>query len=154
MKKILFLMSLLFSFSFASGTYDGFDFTDTEEKYTVFFANTATSSEITSIGLSNADYNAIASMRPLPDNNISSLDDSCSKIASNSNITGNDMKRLREWSYRVVIPDHSSYSDINTSLGIPQSQINYLSALSGLLIGFAFAFFLIYSVVNISRNKA
>jgi hypothetical protein len=154
MKKILFLLSLLFSLSFASGTYDGFSFTDSEEKYTIFFANTATSAEITAIGLSTSDYTAIAGMRPLADNNISSLDSSCNQIASNSNITGNDMKRLREWSYRMVIPDHSGYCDINTSLGIPQCQINYLSALFGLLIGFAFLFFLIFTVVDISRNKA
>lgn len=154
MKKTILLLSLLFNLSFASGTYDTFYFTDEEEKYTLFFCNTATSTEFTNAGLAASDYSSLSALRPFASDTPAHISSSLVTIANNTNITGNDMKRLREWSYRMDIPDHSKYSDINTSLGIKQSDVNYLSALVGLLISFAFAFFLIYTIVNISRNKA
>ena len=96
----------------------------------------------------------MSALRPFPSDTPAQISSSLNTISINSNISGPDMKRIREASYRIDIPDHSKFTDINSSLGIKQSDINYLSALSGLLIGFAFAFFLIYSIVNISRNKA
>lgn len=154
MKKIISLLSLFFSLSHASGTYDGFFFTDEEEKYALFFVNYSFSADFTKIGLATADYTALSGLRPYANSTPVQISNSLASIALNSNITGNDMKRLREVSYTVITPDHSKYSDINTSLGIKQSDANYLSALVGLLIGFAFAYFLIYTIINISRNKA
>lgn len=152
MKKIILLSSLFFSLSFGAGTYDGFSFTDEEEKYALFFVNYYSSTDFTKIGLATADYTALAGLRPFANSTPAQISNSLLTIANNSNIASTDMKRLREVSHTISIPDH--LQDINTSLGIKQSDANYLSALVGLLIGFAFAYFLIYTITNISRNKA
>jgi hypothetical protein len=152
MKKIIILLFSLCNFLFSSGTYDSFNFTDEEEKYSVFFCNTATSAEITAIGLSTSDYTAIAGLRPLPSDTPSNISSSLSSVANNSNITGNDMKRIREWSYRVVIPDHNATMTAYTALGVKQSDQNYLMALCGLLIGFLFAYGLIVNINQIGKG--
>lgn len=142
MKKIIFTLFSFCSLLFSAGTYDGYSFTDEEEKYSLHFVNTALSTEMTGIGLASADVTAIIGLRP-----ISSL----TTVASNSNITGRDMVLIRSRSYAVEIPDHSIYNEY-TSLGIKQYQFNFFMALMGSFIGFTFVFFLVYTVINISRG--
>lgn len=134
---------MLISSLSAAGTYDGYAFTDEEEKYSLHFVNTALITDITGLGLTTNDATAIRGLRP-----ISSL----ASVASNSNIAGTDMLQIRSRSYAVDIPDHSIYNGY-TSLGIKQYDHNFLIALLGSLIGFSFAFLLVYSVLNIARNK-
>lgn len=142
MKKIIYTLFSFCSLLFSAGTYDGYFFNDEEEKYSLHFLNTAFTTEMTGIGLSSADSTAIIGLRP-----ISSL----STVASNSNITGKDMLYILSRSYAVEIPDHSIYNEY-TALGIKQYQYNFFMALMGSFIGFTFVFFLVYSVMNISRG--
>ncbi len=128
---------------FSAGTYDGYSFTDEEEKYSLFFVNTALTTDMTGIGLASADATAILGLRPIT---------SLSTVASNTNITGKDMLYIRSRSYAVDIPDHSEYNQY-TALGIKQYDHNFLIALIASLIGFAFAVLLTYAVLNISRGK-
>lgn len=143
MKKII---AILFSLSalYGAGTYDGYAFTDTEEKYALHWLNYYTSADFTATGLASADATAIIGLRPIT---------SLLSVSNNTNITGTDMLRIREASHRISIPDQNTTMTAYTPLGIKQFDQNYLMALAGLLIGFGFAFFLIYSILNISRNK-
>jgi hypothetical protein len=143
MKKIFFLLFSLFTLSNAAGTYDSYAFTDTEEKYALFFVNYYTSADFTAIGLSSSDASAIIGLRP-----ISLL----SNVANNSNITGTDMLRIREASHRVSIPDQNDSMTQYNALGVRVFDFNFLMALMGALIGFAFAFFLIYSILKIGKK--
>lgn len=142
MKKIFFLLFSFYNLAFSAGTYDGYSFTDEEEIYSLHFVNTALTTEMTGIGLASADSTAILGLRPIT---------ALSTVASNTNITGKDMLYIRSRSYAVDIPDHSIYNQY-TALGIKQYEFNFLMALMGSFIGFSFVFFLIYSVVNISRG--
>lgn len=142
MKKIIFILFSFCSLLFSAGTYDGYAFTDEEEKYSLYFVNTSLTTEMTGIGLTSTDATAIIGLRP-----ISSL----TTVASNSNITGRDMVLIRSRSYAVEIPDHSIYNEY-TALGIKQYEFNFLMALMGSFIGFTFVFFLVYTVINISRG--
>jgi hypothetical protein len=143
MKKIFFLLFSLFTLSNAAGTYDSYAFTDTEEKYALFFVNYYTSADITAIGLTSTDASAIIGMRP-----ISLL----SSVANNVNIAGTDMLRIREASHRISIPDQNDTMTQYNALGIRVFDFNFLMAFIGALIGFAFAFFLIYSILNIGKK--
>ncbi|MDP3465345.1 MAG: hypothetical protein Q8R86_06200 [Sulfuricurvum sp.] len=153
MKKIIFTFFSLFALSYGAGTYDTFVFTDTEEKYSLFFCNTATSAEMVAIGLASADYTAISGLRPLLNSTSSQISSSLLSVANNTNLTGNDMKRIRERSYTISIPDQNTTMTSYNALGIKVSDFNYLMALTGLLIGFIFAFALISSIQNIARGK-
>lgn len=142
MKKIIFVLFSFCSLAFSAGTYDGYTFTDEEEKYSLHFLNTALTAEITGLSLTTTDATAIQGLRPIT---------SLATVASNSNISGRDMLQIRSRSYAVDIPDHSIYNNY-TPLGIKQYEFNFLMALMGSLIGFSFVFFLVYTVVNISRG--
>lgn len=142
MKKIIFALFSFCSLLFSAGNYDGYAFTDEEEKYSLHFVNTALTTDMTGIGLSSADSTAILGLRPIT---------SLATVASNSNITGRDMLLIRSRSYAVEIPDHSIYNNY-TALGIKQYEFNFFMALMGSFIGFTFVFFLVYSVMNISRG--
>lgn len=152
MKRIIFLLALFFSLSNAAGTYDTFAFTDEEEKYSLFFCNTATSTEMTNTGLAAADYTAISGLRPFANSTPALISSSLLSIANNANITANDMKRIRERSYTMIIPDHNDSMTQYNALGIQVFQFNFLMSLMGALIGFAFAFFLIYGILNIGKK--
>lgn len=130
--KLLLTTSLLFSLSNAAGTYDGYVFDDTQEKYSIHFLNTALSTDITGLGLSSTDATAIRSLRPIT---------SLSTVASNSNITGKDMLQIREHSAAITIPDQSPFSEYNEQLGLTANQINFIFALAGLFTGMVFFFF-------------
>lgn len=142
MKKIIFTLFSFCSFLFSAGTYDSYVFTDVEEKYALHFVNTALTTEITGSGLSTADSTAILGLRPIT---------SLTIVASNANITGRDMLLIRSRSYAVEIPDHSVYNQY-TALGIKQYDYNFLMALLGTLFGFVFVYFMVYTIVNISRG--
>ncbi|OHD86353.1 MAG: hypothetical protein A3I60_00400 [Sulfuricurvum sp. RIFCSPLOWO2_02_FULL_43_45] len=142
MKKIIFILFSFCSFAFSAGTYDGYAFTDEEEKYSLHFVNTSLSTEMTGIGLTTTDSTAILGLRPIT---------SLTTVASNTNITGRDMLLIRSRSYAVEIPDHSVYNEY-TALGIKQYEFNFLMALMGSFVGFTFVFFFVYVVVNISRG--
>ncbi len=129
-KSFLFL-SLSINLLFASGTYDGYAFTDEEEKYSLHFVNTSLSTEMTGIGLASADATAILGLRPIT---------TLATVANNTNITGRDMLLIRSASYNVSIPSHSYIYDVNDSLGITNRDKNFLSSLSGVLFGFTFLF--------------
>lgn len=138
MKKIIVLLFSLFSFSFGAGVYDGFDFTDYEEKGGLFFCNTATTSEITGAGLSSTHAAWLLSNRPFVD---------LFTVSNNINFFGDDMKRIRERADAITIPAQ------NNPLGLLDSDFNYLMALSGLLIGILFAFGLIVNISQIAKKN-
>lgn len=142
MKKIIFTLFSFCSLAFSAGTYDGYAFTDEEEKYSLHFVNTAIATDLSGIGLTTTDATAIQGLRPIT---------SLTTVASNTNITGRDMLLIRSRSYAVEIPDHSIYNEY-TALGIKQYEFNFLMALMGSFVGFTFVFFLVYVVVNISRG--
>ncbi len=144
MKKIIISLFSLFALSHASGTYDTYTFTDTEERYALFFVNYYTAGDIQSIGLNSTDSTNILNLRP-----ITSLLD----VANLSSTTGTDMKRIREVSHLVSIPDQNTTMTSYNALGVKVSDFNYLMALCGLLIGFIFAFALISSIQNIAKGK-
>ena len=144
MKKIIIALFSLFALSHASGTYDGYFFTDTEEKYALFFCNYYTSSDIVANGLASNDATNILSNRP-----ISAL----LTVSNISTISGTDMERIREISHIVSIPDQNTTMTSYNALGVKVSDFNYLMALCGLLIGFIFAFALITSIQNIAKGK-
>lgn len=143
MKRIFFLLALLFNLSNAAGTYDTYFFTDTEEKYSLFWLNYHTSADFTAAGLASADATAIISLRPIT---------LLLNVANNTNITGTDMLRIREASHRISIPDQNTTMTDYNALGIKVFDFNFLMALMGGLIGFAFAFFLVYSILNIGKK--
>lgn len=138
-RKLLLTTFLLFSLSYAAGTYDGYYFDDTQEKYSIHFLNTALSTDITGLGLSSTDATAIRSLRPIT---------SLATVASNTNITGTDMLLIREYSAAITIPDQSVYSDMNLSLGMRTSDANFLYGLTGLFVGFGFMFGFLYLIVR------
>lgn len=129
MKRFLFFFTLCFNLSYASGTYDGYAFTDEEEKYSLHFVNTAINTEMTGIGLAAADSTAILGLRPIT---------SLSTVASNTNITGRDMVLIRSASYAVEIPPHSYIYDVNDSIGMTIHEQNFLYGLTGLIVGAGF----------------
>lgn len=144
MKKLVLSLFSLSALLYSAGTYDTYVFTDDEEIYSLHFVNTALSTEISSIGLTTTDATAIIGLRPIT---------TLLTVANNTNITGRDMLLIRSRSYAVDIPDHSVYNAYHASLGIKIYDYNFLMALMGVLMGFLFAFGLIYSILNISRHK-
>jgi hypothetical protein len=153
MKRIILILAFFFSFSQASGTYDRFFYTDTQEKFSLFFLNTATSNEFVSIGLSTNDYNSIANLRPFASATPAQISSSLATVSNNSNITGNDMKRLREYSHRVIIPDQNTTMTDYNRLGIKQFDFNFLMGFVGAMFGFVFLFFTVFLAVNLGRNN-
>lgn len=139
MKSLLLALSLSFSLSYAAGTYDTYYFTDTQEKYSLHFLNTATTAELTGSPLATADASAIQGLRPIT---------SLATVAANSNIAGKDMLYIREQSAKITIPDQSGYSDINASLGITIEHQNFLYGLTGLIVGMGFYFGFISLIVR------
>lgn len=129
MIRFLLTITLFFSLSNAVGTYDTYYFSDTQEKYSLFFLNTSLSTDMTGIGLAVADSTAILGLRPIT---------SLSTVAANANITGRDMLLIRERSASISIPDQSIYSDMNTTLGITNHEANFLFGLTGLIVGMGF----------------
>lgn len=139
--KFFFTTFLLFSLSYAAGTYDTYYFTDEEEKYSLHFVNTSLSTEMTGIGLTSTDATAILGLRPIT---------SLATVAANTNITGRDMLLIRSASYNVTIPPHSYIYDVNDSLGITVEDQNFLYGLTGLIVG---AGFYIGFITLIARMK-
>lgn len=131
MKRFLLLISLLFSLSNAAGTYDGYAYTDTEEKYAIHWLNYYPSADIVAMGLTTTDATAIIGLRP-----ISSL----LTVANNTNISGADMLRVREASHRITIPPQAPFDDYNSTLGITVRDQNFLYGLTGLIVGSGFYF--------------
>lgn len=144
MKKIIIALFSLFALSHGAGVYDTYSFTDTEEKYALFFCNYYTSSDIVATGLASNDATNIINLRP-----ISSL----LNVSNISTVSGTDMERIREISHIVAIPDQNITMTSYNALGVKVSDFNYLMALCGLLIGFIFAFALITSIQNIAKGK-
>lgn len=140
MKRFLLLIPLLFSLSNAAGTYDGYTFTDTEEKYSVFWLNNYTTADLTATGLATADASAIYALRPLANSTPAQISSSLLSVANNTNITGTDMLRIREASHRIVIPPQSPFDDYNSTLGITVNEQNYLYGFTGLIVGAGFYF--------------
>jgi hypothetical protein len=140
MNRLLLLIPFVLSLSHASGTYDGYFFDDTQEKYSLHFVNSALTFEMTGAGLDQDSAMAILDLRPIT---------SLSMVESNVYIDGKDMLYIRQRSAAVTIPDQSIYSDMNTTLGITNRDKNFFSALSGTLFGFSF---LIVSLFIASRR--
>lgn len=125
MKKIIFLLISLYSFSYSAGTYDTYVFTDYEENASLYFCNYHDYQSFIYIGLAAADANAIIGLRPIT---------SLATVAANTNITGLDMAKIRAKSHII---DWNDYTD---DFGMNPIQTNFLYALSGVLFGFSFLF--------------
>lgn len=123
MKKIIFLLTSLYSFSYSAGTYDTYYFTDYEENASLYFLNYYDNQDFVNIGLTTADASAIQLLRPIT---------SLSVFASNANFTGTDLLKIRCKSHII---DWNIYTD---ALGLTLTQTNFLFGLSGVLFGFTF----------------
>ena len=123
MKKIIFLLTSLYSFSYSAGTYDTYVFNDYEENASLYFCNYHDYQSFIYIGLAAADANAIIGLRPIT---------SLATVAANTNITGLDMAKIRAKSHII---DWNIYTD---DLGLTLTQTNFLFGLSGVLFGFTF----------------
>lgn len=140
MKRIILLLSLLFSLSYASITLQGVSFTDTEENASTYLITYYPYQTFLDMKLSSGTpINAIMNCRNNKTPSLSCISPSC---------TAPDLMRIREYSYLI------DWSLVTNSLGINQRAYVSIMGVLGALIGFTFAFFLIYTVVNISRNKA
>jgi len=142
--KVLVLIFALFSFAFSSGTYGGYFFTDSEEKYSLFFVNFYPQSDLVNIGLAPDDVSSILLGRSFP---------TLTDVTNIPSLSSSDLLRIREMSHLVVIPDQSGASDINATFGVHQYEINYLHLFVGILVGFLFALGMILTAIQIGRGK-
>lgn len=138
MKRFLLLVSLIFNLSYGAGTYDTYSFTDTEEKYAVFWLNNYPTADLTAVGLTATDATAIYGLRPLANSTPAQISSSLLSVANNTNITGTDMLRIREASHRITIPPQSPFDDYNSTLGITVRDQNFLYGFTGLIVGAGF----------------
>lgn len=145
MKRILLFVALFFSFSHgATVTFKTVTFTDQEQNQTSVVLNYSSYIDFINLGFSGTSAGYILNCR-----NILTPTLTC---VSNSGLVTSDLMRLREYSYLIKLPDQNTSMTQYNSLGIQVFQFNFLMALMGGLIGFAFAFFLVYAILNIGKK--
>ena len=145
MKKIILFLSLFFSFLQGAITLQTVSFTDQEQNASAYFVSYYPYQSFIDLGLTSTQVGYIMNCR---DNNINVSSDVMLSCVSNAGLTSSNLRRIRENSYLI------DWSLVTNSLGINQRAYVTIMGVLGALIGFTFAFFLIYTVVNISRNKA
>lgn len=138
MKKIIILLFSLYSFSFGAITLKLVDFNDIEENQSTFVISYQSQQYLSDLPLSSQRVTNVLTCR---NNGTPTL-----TCISNAGFTTADLLRVREAGYL------QENQPIN-ALGIKTFDYNFLMALLGLLIGVLFAFGLIYSVMNISRER-
>lgn len=138
MKKILLFLSLC-AFLHGSVTVQGITFNDYEQNASNFLLHRYPLQTFNDLGFSSLSSSIVFNCRDLGTPTI--------ECVSNSGLTVSDLLRLRDQSYLI------DWSVVTNSLGINQRDYNSLMALFGVLVGFLFAFGLIYAVLNISRHR-
>lgn len=145
MKRILLLVALFFSFSHgATVTFKTVTFTDQEQNQTSVVLNYSSYQDFINLGYTATKVGYVTTCR-------NSLTPTLTCV-SNAGLATADLMRLREYSYLVKLPDQNTSMTQYNALGIQVFQFNFLMALMGGLIGFAFAFFLVYSILNIGKK--
>ncbi|MDD2358720.1 MAG: hypothetical protein PHX13_12495 [Thiovulaceae bacterium] len=142
MKKIILFLSLFFSLSYGAITLKTVTFTDQEQNASAYLVSYYPYQSFIDLQLTSTQVGYIMTCR-----NNNTAQASMLSCASSAGLTTANLMRIREASYLI------DWSLVTNALGINQRAYTTIMGLMGALIGFIVAFFLIYTVVNISRNK-
>jgi len=143
----MFRFFLLFSFFYNLSnadtiTVNGVDFTDQEQNQTMVVLSYSSYQDFLNLSISQASGLVLLNCR---DTNQIGL--TCA-----SSLSSSELRRIREYSYLVTLPDQNITMNSYNSLGIKVYEFNFLNALMGALIGFAILLFFLYTITNISRG--
>ncbi len=139
MKRILVLIAFSFSLSYAAITIKGVVFSDFDENATTYLISYYPQITFADLGLSTTLQAGIMSCRNSETPTLNCL--------KNNGFVKADFLRLREQSHLI------DWSLATNELGINQRDFNFMTSLSGVLFGFVFLFFMIFTAVNISSKR-
>jgi len=143
MLRFLLLFSLLYNFSNADTiTVNGVDFTDQEQNQTMVVLSYSSYQDFLNLSVSQTSALSLLSCR----------DTNQIGLICASSLSSSELRRIREYSYLVTLPDQNVSMNTYTPLGIKQYEFNFINALMGGLIGFSVLLFFLYTITNISRG--
>ena len=135
-KKSCFIIFLIHSSLFASGTYSGIHFTDYEENATIYLANYYSYAHFKDLRISATTSKNLVNDRK--ENLYTSIPD----IDNVRGISGTQLSYLKQDSHLI------DWNIFTTDWGLTLHEQNFIYALLGTILGSIFLFFFIYSIVR------
>jgi hypothetical protein len=143
MFRFLLFFSLLYNLSNADMiTVNGVDFTDQEQNQTFVVLSYSSYQDFLNLSLSQTSVLSLMNCR-----DTNQIGFTCA-----SSLSSSELRRIREYSYLVTLPDQNITMNSYNPLGIKVYEFNFLNALMGGLIGFSVLLFFLYTITNISRG--